>query len=98
VTLRLGAQPLGKHRRRAHGQLGIDHDVGFGVQVMTDPSGAGAIDRGDAGHVLCGVAQLIGDVRSTPSRRRVNTALADCHTMPKIMAVMISPTSGSASG
>ena len=38
--LRFGAQPLGKHRCLADRQLGIDHNVGFGVQPVTDPSGA----------------------------------------------------------
>jgi hypothetical protein len=61
--LRFGAQSLGKHRRLADRQLGIDHNVGFSVQPVAYPSCPRAVDRGDAGHVQGGVAELGNDMR-----------------------------------
>ena len=68
------------------------------MQAVTDPAGADAIDRSDAGHVLGGVVQLGRDVRVHAVEEARETAFADCQTMPKIIAVMTSPTIGSATG
>jgi hypothetical protein len=61
--LRLGTQPLGKARCFAHRQLGIDHDVGFSMQPVTDPARAGAIDRNAAGYPIswrgCAILNIV---------------------------------------
>src|SRR5271156_4001380 len=76
----------------------VHGDVELGAQAMPEPAGAHAENLRYLRDMptACWISPTI--CGSTPSSRRVNTALADCHTIPKMVMVIKSPMMGSASG
>jgi hypothetical protein len=66
--------------------------AGVSPYIVGDLAGVGQRDRSIDGQRLFGVQAMTKPPRgSTPSSILVNTALADCQTIPRIAAVMMRP-------
>lgn len=83
---------------RSQLERGIENQCHLCVKAVPKQPRANRVNARDASGMLAGVAQVTYNVRLDAIEHRVSTAMADCHTMKKIIAVISRPAMGSAFG